>query len=245
MHPENKYVYEVETEAADLNESGILKPYAYQKLFARVVEQHLNKININVDTTMKYGLAWALISMTLEIEKPVSGCIRLFAKTWHSERHGPFFRREMLAMDANGETVFRGASFSVLLDINKRSFYRKRDLPFSIMEPIEEYAVTAKPTKKLKPDYFKVDERAVRNSYIDRLGHTNNCRYGEFAYDVFSEEERLNLMALRRLEFYFSSELRLDDQFSILKAYEENAIFVKGMNDTKSDVSFDVVFEFQ
>jgi hypothetical protein len=31
---------------------------------------------------------------------------------------------------------------------------------------------------------------------FDRLGHVNNCRYGEFAYDAFTDEERQNLTRL-------------------------------------------------
>jgi hypothetical protein len=57
---EKDYIYEVETEVSDLNENNILKPYAYQSLFSQIVEKHLRKINLNVDITMKYNLAWAL-----------------------------------------------------------------------------------------------------------------------------------------------------------------------------------------
>ncbi len=244
MYKESDYIYEVDTESADLNDEGILKPYAYQKIFARVVEEHLNKININMNSTMKHRLAWALISMTIEIEKPVRGCERLYARTWHSDRHGPFFRREMIVSDAGDEVVFRGASFSVLLDIDKRSFFRKKELPFHIMDPIKQRLVEAKPTTKIKLEYCRVEERIVYNSYIDRLGHANNCRYGEFAYDIFTEAECRKLRDLKRMEFYYISELRLKDRFSILKAYEGEKIYVKGLNDSKSDVSFDVIFEF-
>jgi len=244
MYKESDYIYEVDAESADLNHEGILKPYAYQKIFARVVEEHLNKININMDSTMKHRLAWALISMTVEIERPIRGCERLYARTWHSERHGPFFRREMIVSDADGEMVFRGASFSVLLDIDKRSFFRKKDLPFYITDPIKQHLVEAKPTTKIKLDYCKMEERIVYNSYIDRLGHANNCRYGEFAYDVFTEAECRKLRDLIRMEFYYMSELRLHDRFSVHKANEGEKIYIKGMNESKSDVSFDVIFEF-
>ena len=71
MDNEKNYIYEITPDVSELNEYGYLKPYAYQNLFGTIAERHLNKINLNVDTTMKYGLAWVLISISLEIVKPI------------------------------------------------------------------------------------------------------------------------------------------------------------------------------
>ena len=101
MINEKDFVYEIEPDVSELNEYGYLKPYAYQNLFSAIAEKHLNRINLNVDTTMKYGLARVLISISLEIMKPVKGCIKLFAQTWHSQKKGPFFRRELVFKDEN------------------------------------------------------------------------------------------------------------------------------------------------
>lgn len=245
MNFEKDYVYEIETEVTDLNEYNVLKPYAYQKLFAKVAEQHLSSVNANVDTTMKSNLAWVLVSLTFELAKPVEGCVKMFAQTWYSQRKGPYFRREIVFRDGNGEVIFQGSTFSVLLDVEKRTIYRKKELPFTISEPIEEFTIEACPTFKTDMDFCKVDERKVYNSYIDCLGHVNNCRYGEFAYDVFTDEERLKLTKLKRMEFYFLSELRAKDTFSILKTYDDNKVLVRGHNDTKDDVSFDIIFEWR
>lgn len=244
MNWEKDYVYEIETEVADLNECNVLKPYAYQKLFAKVAEQHLNRINVNVDTTMKSNLAWVLVSLSFELTKPVEGCVKMFAQTWYSQRKGPYFRREIVFKDEKGEVIFQGSTFSVLLDVEKRTIYRKKELPFAISEPVEDFTIEACPTFKTGMDFCKVDERKVYNSYIDCLGHVNNCRYGEFAYDIFTGEECLKLNKLKRMDFYFLSELRAKDTFSILKAYEDNRILVRGHNDIKNDVSFDIIMEF-
>lgn len=72
----------------------------------------------------------------------------------------------------------------------------------------------------------------------------NNCRYGEFAYDVFSAQERDNLKKLKRMNIYFVSELKINDVFSILKAYDDRNIIVRGYNETKECIAFNVIFEF-
>ena len=68
---EKDRVYELRTELADLNENNLLKPNGYQKLFVQLGDMHLDKIEINVDTTMENNLAWAFISMSIEIVKPI------------------------------------------------------------------------------------------------------------------------------------------------------------------------------
>ena len=124
MINEKDFVYEIEPDVSELNEYGYLKPYAYQNLFSAIAEKHLNRINLNVDTTMKYGLAWVLISISLEIMKPVKGCIKLFAQTWHSQKKGPFFRRELVFKDENNNLI-HGSTFSVLGFRNKGVLEKK------------------------------------------------------------------------------------------------------------------------
>ncbi|MEI7885582.1 MAG: acyl-ACP thioesterase domain-containing protein [Clostridia bacterium] len=244
MQAEKDYKYELEVEVADLNEDNLLKPYAYQRLFGQVAEQHLNRIEMNVETTMQSNLAWVLVAISIEIVKPVNGCMKLVANTWHSEKRGPFFRREVVFKDTNGEIVFHGSGFSVLIDVEKRTIYHKKELPFFISEPIREFTIEASPTNKTTVEYAKVDERQVYNSYIDCLGHVNNCRYGEFAYDVFTDEERMKLGSLKRLDIYFLSELRIRDIFSLHKAYQANCLLIRGYNETKADKAFEVILSF-
>ena len=89
-----------------------------------------------------------------------------------------------------------------------------------------------------------VMERTVQASQIDCLGHVNNCRYGEFAYDIFTGEEQEKLKDLKRMDIHFLSELRSGDLFAMGKAYDGNRIFFQGYNKTKDDVSFNIVMQF-
>lgn len=241
MKLETEYIYELETELADLNENNLLKPQGYQKLFVQLGDMHLNNIDINVDSIIKYNLAWAFVSISIEIVKPVSGLVKLMGKTWHSHRRGPFFRREYLFTDSNGNILFKGCSFSVLLDMEKRTVYRKKDLPFYISPPINEFTIEAEANKKVDMDFIKVEDRKVYNSYIDCLGHVNNLKYSEFAYDTFTSYEIENLKNLNRMDIYFRSELRNGDILSIYKNKKNNIIFIRGDKGEKEDTSFDVV----
>lgn len=244
MNIEKDYIYEVIPDVSELNENAYLKPYAYQNLFAQIAERHLNKINLNVDTTMKYDLAWVLVSISIEIIKPVKGCIKLFAQTWHSQRKGPYFRRELVFRDEFGNLLFHGTTFSVLLDLNSRTVFRKKEAPFYIGEPTKEFTIEASPSFKTNLVFTEIEKRRVYNSYIDCLGHVNNIRYGEFAYDALNENEKNELGRLERYEIFFLSELRCNDVFSVQRVKDKNNIFIKGINIENKETYFDVIMRF-
>lgn len=244
MNTERELIYHIDTDIEDLNEHNILKPYVYQRLFSQLADRHLEAIGEDIGRLMKYNLAWALVSISVEIVRPIEGIAKLNATTWHSQRRGPYFRRDFIFRNEKGETVFHGTSFSILLDVETRTVFRKRELPLDIIEPVEEFTIDAAPNLKVNCRYGKVEERKVYGSYIDRLGHVNNCRYGEFGYDILSDEERNRLSSLKRMDIFFSSELRDKDRFSLLRADEDNKIFIRGFNETKSENSFDIIYHF-
>jgi len=155
-----------------------------------------------------------------------------------------FFAVSLCLRNENGEVMFHGSTFSVLLDVEKRTIYRKKELPFLLGEPTGDFTIEASPAFKTNLEFCKVDEREVFNSHIDCLGHVNNCRYGEFAYDAFTDKERQNLAKLKRMDINFISELRNKDTFSILKASDGNKLLVRGYNNIKDNTAFDIKFEF-
>ena len=244
MNSEKDCVYELLATASYLNQYNQLKPYAYQVLFEQMAERHLFHLNLNVDVTLEHGLAWALISMSLEVVNPIEKSTTLYANTWFSQHRGPYYRRELLFKDADGQVMFKGSTHSVLLDIEKRSVFRKKEAPFPMHQPTEIFLLEASPNFKMVADLKDVEERTVKASQIDCLCHVNNCRYGEFAYDTFTEEEQQNLNRLKRMDINFISELRAGDHFTMRKASDGNKMFFQGYNNTKDDVSFNIVMEF-
>lgn len=239
---EHTFIHELDVEVAYLNEDCILKPGAYQSLFAELAEKHLSFFRADVNETMKYGLAWVLISMSIEIVRPITGCIKLHAHTWYSQRKGPYFRRELVFCNEYGDEMFKGSTFSVLLEIDTRSVFRKKTVPFYIDPPREVFCIEADPRFRETQEFETVETRKVYNSYIDCLGHVNNCRYGDFAFDALNEEEKGRMKNLKRLDFYFVSELKNNDLFTVGKATNGNQIIINGQNADKGETAFNIVF---
>lgn len=244
MQAEKDCIYELVTTASYLNQYHHCKPYAYQILFEQMAERHLMDINLNVDATMEHGLAWVLISMSVEVINPIDSVMTLYGSTWYSQHRGPYFRRELLFKAPDGQVMFQGSTHSVLLDMEKRSVFRKNAVPFPMHPPTEVFLLDASPGFKMNADLKNIENRVVQPSQIDCLGHVNNCRYGEFAYDIFTDEEQESLNSLKRIDINFLSELRSGDHFTMRKAKHENQLFFQGYNNTKDDVSFNIVMNF-
>jgi acyl-ACP thioesterase len=241
---ERNFTYKVVNTISGLNQNNHLKPYAYLNLVEQIIHEHIDNINLDTDTTVKHGLAWAYVSLSIEIKKPIDKIMELYAKTWFSDRKKIYFRRDFEFSDADGSIIFHGAGHSILLDIENRSVFSNKETPFFNISPIGEYTIEAKPKSRIKPKFKVVQQRKVYNSHLDSLKHVNNTRYAEFGYDALSNDEVNSLSNLKRIDLYFKSELQLNDDFSILKATEDNKVIIQGYNTTKSKISFDMIFTF-
>lgn len=217
MRSEQDYSYPLDIGIAELNSAGALTPRAYQSLAMRVIETHLHNIGMDEQRLIEnYRLAWVLLSMTFELGRRIRPRERLTAKTWHSGGGRPIFRRELVFYDGENEPVLRGATFSVLLDMEARKTYvgAADDGRFSL--PAGETLLTASGRLRIAaPEGPPQEILVMRPSWTDGVGHVNNERYGDIVYDALTEAERANTGDLRRLEFYFSKEANAGDRLAV------------------------------
>ena len=235
----NTYSYTVGLDMLDGN--GIMKPGGYQKIICDVIETHLDRIHLSVNDLSKYNMWWVLVSSSFEVITPIKPEMSLIGRTWHSSMDKATFRRELTFTDLEGSPVFNAVTFSVLLDRSTRRIVAPDNLEFDIGEPFPQFAMEGSSRFRNRCEMHNCDSRRIYPSYIDRLGHTNNCRYSEFAYDALTVNEIDNLAALRRMDLYFMSELRLGDTFTVRRNISEvstGELIIDGVNDRNGKRSF-------
>lgn len=234
--------YDIATDFSDFNEYRIAKPSAYLNYFSQVSGLDLIK-NYHTDELKNFNLSWVLLSTSFEVLKPMNKAIKLYAKTWQSCRRGSIFRRDVIFEDENNEVIFHGFNYTAAFDMKSRSIFRGEELPFRQPELYEKFTIKNRAINESSDGFINVDERKVYGSCIDGLGHVNNCRYGEFAYDALTSEEQKK--EIRRMDICFKSELRKGDELSILKACDGDNVYIRGCNNTKSDISFNVTLSLE
>ncbi len=252
MNKEQEKSYFHKVEVAHLDAHGYIKPHGYQHIISKVIDEHLIAFNMDFNACMEKNFSWVLVALNVEIKKHVQGCAKLELKTWFSERKRTYFRREIQAIDEEKNIVFVASLYSILLDLTTHSIYRKSELPFDLMHATPEFLLESSPVFKENIDYKENSERIVHRSFIDALGHVNNCRYGEFAFDALPASFA-DLSKTKAFDLYFCSELKLNEHFSITEHIEENniqnieeqekRIVLHGYNNTRNKTSFYAVFK--
>ena len=251
---ETEIIHEIQLDASHFNANFQLKPQSYQMLYCELVEKHLFLYDLNTDQTIKDGVAWVILSLTVDIEIPLKKTGTVFARTWKSGLKGPYFMRDFTFEDADGHVYFQGTSFSVLLNLETRRVCRDKKLPYFSLENYDVHVTKGFSSWKNAYGENSIEatmplqfcqERKVENSFIDMLGHVNNIRYGEFIYDAMDSNQTHAMGNLARMEIYFGAELKLGDTFSVSKGVLNQSLYVCGQNATTQEASFHAALTFK
>ena len=221
--------YDVSLGIALHNARGKCYPMALQRLAIGVVETHLARIGLDAPKLVReHGVSWVLLSFSAEQLQPLSPDRTYRAQTWHTSLKGPVFRRDFVITDGDTPVVV-GATYSTLLDVKKRRICTDRTLLAPFLALHGEELLTAEHRWRENLPFTAVETRRVRPSWIDGLGHVNNMRYAELAYDALSEAEQQKIDDFRRMDVYFIHELTANELFTVEKAEKESAIVLRGM----------------
>ncbi len=238
--------YPVTLESSLFNERGALMITAYQRILSGVSERDLVQSNLDVPALVaRYGVSWVMLSMSIEIHRSIRRDAQLCARTWHSGKNGLIYRREIGIYDMEGNCAVSASSFFSLFDIKTRRICMDPAVHEKLNLPAGKELITASSRlAKQELAFAPVEKRSVRPSWIDYLGHVNNARYGELAYDALSDAEREAFSRLSRLELYFTRELRPGSEALMERADSGDALFVRASILPEKTPSFTIKMQF-
>lgn len=240
---ETKFEYGYCFVANDFTADGLVKPYAYQNIIQSVAERHLIALGLDTAMLAEKNLAFVLVGMTIEVKARPGLSDIITGKTWHSETKGPYYRRDFEFRLRDGTPLFSGASFSVVIDLTRRSIVRRLALPEGVGSGSLEFAVkNAAPGLTDVPGCELCETRKIYPSFLDALGHVNNTRYCELACDALSPENSGHF--IERIGISFCAELTLGDSVQIYKAELPGKTYIRGMRSSDGKKSFAALFEY-
>ena len=222
--------YKIPVNLTMYNARGAFYPAAIQRMAVDMIETHLEKLGMDAPRLMQdYGLSWVLLSFSAELRQPFSPSETYTAKTWHTHARPPVFRRDFAIFDAAERITAVGATFSTLLNVKTRRLCLDRALLNRFCLPDGEALLEADHRFSAAVAFAETERRHVRPSWLDGVGHVNNLRYAEFAYDALDEAERRRADRLRRMDVWFQTELTEGTEFSMEKAAEGEALLLRGV----------------
>lgn len=243
---ERNMLHDIHIDISMYNAAGELVPSAYQRMVINMIEEHLDGIEMGEKAFMeKHGLSWILLYMALEIKRHISPTMKLTARTWHSQTIPPYFRRDFEILDEDGERVCVGATLSALFFTEERRLCMDRAKIALADIGSGECLLDINRRFICKESFELVEERKVRPSMIDGVGHVNNTHYGEFVYDAMTDSERASLGSLDRLDVWFTSELTEGARFQIERASTgEDEVVYRGSTAPDGKMSFAMKLKF-
>lgn len=240
-----EYNWSVDSSMTDSR--GNISPSGLQRICVNTIERHLVNIHLSVSHLMEnYGLSWILLSLTSHILRPIKLGDELILHTRHTNRKGVIYRRDIEFL-RDGELVAVAVSFSSILDIAQRRICTDKAVLDSLPIPADsEPMCEAQSRHKVKPDDFELlEERAVRPSWIDPIGHVNNLRYSEFIHDALPDDLESNLEGLKSISVFFTGELKKGDRFGILTKRDGSEFEVLGIRHSDEKPAFSAKLSFE
>ena len=239
MELEQTYIFRTDT--GTQNENRALTLSALQRIIVVISEEHLENIGLDVPHLMReYGVSWVLLSISVDIKSPIRDGERLSVRTWHTEKKGVYFRREVEICHPDGSVAAVAATFSSIFDMRTRRLSTDPE----VLEKVDQLGngkelLDAESRIRIKPDDFPVVmTQKVMPSWIDSLGHVNNFRYGDLITDALPDEVRAKLGNLSRYEIGFTGELRLGESVELRLKEENGEILAAGIRSTDGKPAF-------
>ena len=229
---ELEQTYTFRTDTGTQNENRALTLSALQRIIVVISEEHLENIGLDVPHLMReYGVSWILLSISVDIKSPIRDGERLSVRTWHTEKKGVYFRREVEICHPDGSVAAVAATFSSIFDMKTRRLCSDPE----VLEKVDQLGngkelLKAESRIRIKPDDFPV--------VMTQKGHVNNFRYGDLITDALSEDARSNLGNLSRYEIGFTGELRLGESVELRLKEENGEIFAAGIRSTDGKPAF-------
>lgn len=226
---QNKASYPYLIDCSLVDNSGVVTPIGYQKMIILTTEKELKRINLSISQmTEKYGVTWILLSLTVKVLKPILSGQEVVVTTWHTNKKGVIFRREFEITSQEGEVLVRGATFSSLIDLNKRRICMDRAVYDDLNLEEGEETFEAQSKSAITSQFDFCEEVFVRPSWIDALDHVNNFKYAELAFDNIPSEYLKRGKDITKIEIFFTGELRFGESVKVFKNVQNSTVQIKG-----------------
>ena len=166
------------------------------------------------------GQFWVLTRLAIAMNRFPEWLQSIQIQTWVSDIRGPFSHRNFKILDENQNLMGSACSLWVLLDAAKKRPTRITEHSFPVLE---EVAACGHP-EKLKAVVPKnpMQIHKVNSFDIDMIGHANNVKYLQWAFDHYKSENPN--FAPKKLQVNYIGEALLRDKIYMAADKKENTL---------------------
>ena len=224
---ETVYTEEKTLRAVDVDLNGTWMPSEIFTTMQEIAEEDAARYGFGrLELEQRFGLAWVLTRIHLQMERYPNLGDTLHLSTWALRAKSHFVPRQFLFTDEAG-VVGRAASQWVLLDLEKRTLCRTAVLG-GYAGDFDTEPVLANPKKIRMPDGLEeAAKRRVPYSDVDMNGHMNNTKYLNWICELNSIPF-LQEMQMRDCRLAYVNEALADQEVDLLTCVADGSTFVSG-----------------
>ena len=181
MHEE---IFKVRYYEVDAN--GNLPLWALQNYFQEAAGVDAHSFSFGAEDLAPQGVSWAMTKMQFKFAKSVKNVKNIKIKTWHYLAEKIQSRRDFIMFDETGAEICKGATWWILLDLEKRKIMRlpQKLIDLNPLNPpavMEAAQIKAPDLTGQKP--LNSYDIIVRLEDIDSNTHVNNVHYSAWALE--------------------------------------------------------------
>lgn len=235
---DKKYIAETIIPCYQVDIDKKMKPTAFMDLAQEMAYLAADSLNFGYEGLIGKNLAWILSRMHMSFEEMPAWEDHVELSTWSKGPLGPFYLRDFLLKDCEGNIRIRCTSSWVVMNLADRRMCRPSDINDYVPESsfcsdiaIESPAERISIPKTLTPEV--TDTHRVSYSDVDLVGHTNNVRYVAWSLDCIGLD---NLRGKRINDIWinFNNETKAGDTVILERVYDNGIWWVEGKIEGKS-----------
>jgi acyl-ACP thioesterase len=217
----------------DVGNAGVLKPQVIFQFFQEAAGSHATHLGVGYEALRTLGLFWVLSRVKAEIAALPAWGDEVTVTTWPKGTDKLFALRDFRMSDHEGNTMVRGTSCWLLVDIEKMRPRRIDSIHRSFPVNDKEHALHESLDKIPVPAGLGARyERRVMTSDLDVNNHVNNTEYVRWITDCLEIGEG-GASLLRSLQINYLEEAKVGETMVFSLGREHNhpgTLFVEGVN---------------
>lgn len=235
------YTKNIELRTSDFDYREQIKPSAILDIFQEIAGAHATELNVGFSDLLEKKLLWVLVKVKFEIVKNPQMHKTVVAKTWPLAPGRVSLQREYLIEDNDGNTLVKGTSEWVTMDLETRRLVLSNDI-----YPLEEFCedkMFLERTKKVQDFEIGAQKTIVTPGFcdIDENRHVNNTRYADYVINAYcpGEDEKIVVFQLD-----FHREIIMGSTFNLYQSKQDNILLSKGVS-SEGEKMFSCSVEFK
>ncbi len=213
----------------DTNAARQVRPSALLVYMQETSNHHMSSCGLSLDELRdKYGLAFIVSKIRLEILAPLYAFENITVQTWTSPYHALSIPRSFRIL--RGDEVIAAADTTwALVNINTREFVRGEDCPVLRFEHEESVSCDIPLRFKLPKGALceKLGERKIVWSDLDYNMHMNNTHYPDMLCDFLPTE---SIGKIRGFLLSYVNEAAFGQTLDVMRAESDGSFFFRTLD---------------